>query len=125
MWSAPSVLIHGDLRYENLLVDAATGELTGVLDWEEALAGDAAQDMATLMYVGEPFVWAVIGAYQRWGGRTDAQFARRVAGYWELREFLSIPFTARLGDQAEWQEQIDILIQGPIFVVDQRFASAR
>src|SRR5262249_55508136 len=86
--------------------------------------GDAAQDLATLLYVGAPFVQAVISAYHHWGGHVDARFVRRVSGYWELREFLSLPLLARLGDQSEWQGQIAKLIHGPIFQAEQRFVFA-
>jgi len=37
------VLVHGDFRLGNLLVDE--GGLTGVLDWEQSHAGDGAEDL--------------------------------------------------------------------------------
>lgn len=40
----PPVLVHGDFRMGNLLVDA--GRLTGVLDWELAHIGDGHEDLA-------------------------------------------------------------------------------
>lgn len=41
------VLTHGDYAPDNLLVDPATGELTGVVDWELATADDRVHEIAT------------------------------------------------------------------------------
>jgi len=45
---APSGLVHGDLGGRNVLVDHATGRLTGVLDWDSVAMGDPAIDLAAL-----------------------------------------------------------------------------
>lgn len=42
-------LVHGDLNPKNLLVDPATGGITGVLDWEFAYAGAPLADAGTLL----------------------------------------------------------------------------
>lgn len=42
-------LVHGDLNPKNLLVDPATGGVTGVLDWEFAFAGAALTDVGNLL----------------------------------------------------------------------------
>lgn len=50
------VLTHGDYAPDNLLVDPATGELTGVVDWELATADDRVHEIATAeVYLSE---WA-------------------------------------------------------------------
>lgn len=55
--SYPPVLIHNDLASYHLLTDAATGTLTGVLDFGEAGWGDPAADYAALISsYGESFV---------------------------------------------------------------------
>ena len=41
-------LVHGDFNPSNILIDAA-GEVTGVLDWEFAHAGDPIADVANLL----------------------------------------------------------------------------
>ena len=46
--TAPARLTHGDFNPSNLLIDAA-GEVTGVLDWEFAHAGDPIADVANLL----------------------------------------------------------------------------
>jgi len=40
------VLVHGDYGPNNVLLDPATADITGVLDWEWAHAGDPAEDLA-------------------------------------------------------------------------------
>jgi aminoglycoside phosphotransferase (APT) family kinase protein len=42
-------LVHGDLNPKNLLVDPATTEVTGVLDWEFAHAGVPGADLGNLL----------------------------------------------------------------------------
>jgi aminoglycoside phosphotransferase (APT) family kinase protein len=40
------VLVHGDYGPQNVLLDPATLEITGILDWEWAHAGDPMEDLA-------------------------------------------------------------------------------
>lgn len=42
-------LVHSDLNPKNVLVDAATGEITGLLDWEFAHAGSPFTDLGNLL----------------------------------------------------------------------------
>jgi aminoglycoside phosphotransferase (APT) family kinase protein len=42
-------LVHGDFNAKNLLVDPATGGVTGVLDWEFAYAGAPLADVGNLL----------------------------------------------------------------------------
>ena len=42
-------LVHSDFNPKNLLVDPATGEVTGVLDWEFAHAGSPYTDLGNLL----------------------------------------------------------------------------
>ncbi len=44
---APS-LLHGDLSYDNILIDSATGDLKSVIDWEDAVLGDPIFELAGL-----------------------------------------------------------------------------
>ena len=60
-----AVLLHNDFAAEHLLVDDASGTITGVIDWSDVAVGDPAFDFAGLFH---------------WGG--DA-FARRVAAVYE------------------------------------------
>ncbi|CAM5286605.1 Phosphotransferase enzyme family protein [Streptomyces rimosus subsp. rimosus] len=45
--TAPATLVHNDLKGEHLLV-AEDGRVSGVLDWTDAVTGDAAEDVAGL-----------------------------------------------------------------------------
>jgi aminoglycoside phosphotransferase (APT) family kinase protein len=67
---APTVLVHGDFRLGNLMVD--TAGLRAVLDWELAHFGDAAEDLA----------WACLMPW-RFG-----QIHQRVAGLGALQPLL-------------------------------------
>ena len=42
-------LTHGDLGGENVLLDPESGELVGVLDWDDAVPGDPAVDLAAIL----------------------------------------------------------------------------
>ncbi|MFH9422266.1 phosphotransferase family protein [Streptomyces sp. NPDC017529] len=43
--TAPGTLVHNDIKGEHLLV-AGDGRISGVLDWTDAVTGDAAEDVA-------------------------------------------------------------------------------
>lgn len=69
----PSVLVHGDLLGQNILLDP--GEPFGVIDWEYAQRGDPAYDLAIVTRgARKPFQTAdgmqlLLEAYARHGGR--------------------------------------------------------
>lgn len=50
-------LVHADFNPKNLLVDPATGGVTGVLDWEYAYAGAPLADVGNLLRFGEDAVF--------------------------------------------------------------------
>jgi aminoglycoside phosphotransferase (APT) family kinase protein len=57
-----ATLLHNDYKYDNLVLDEATLEIKGVLDWEMATVGDPWMDVgASLAY---------------WAEETDGEFAR-------------------------------------------------
>lgn len=68
-----TVLVHSDFNARNLLVDPATLELTGVLDWEFAHAGAPLADVGNLLRFDRagPFVDAVADAYLTTTGGLD------------------------------------------------------
>jgi len=108
------VLQHGDLWYENILLDASKANVTGVLDFASSAIGDLAQDFATLRYFGQPFVAEVIEAYQAAGGRLGEDFHYRVQKYWELRDFGGVQFAVRFNDAQEFEDSLGKLREGPI-----------
>ncbi|HZU12374.1 MAG TPA: phosphotransferase [Chloroflexota bacterium] len=107
-------LIHGDLWYEHVLVEAATGRITGIVDFETAAMGDPAQDLATQRYLGADFAGQVLAAYRAAGGDAGPSLAHRVRRLWELREFAGLEFVIRTGDSVEMADALRKLRSGPI-----------
>ncbi|RYU11911.1 phosphotransferase family protein [Nocardioides iriomotensis] len=66
-------LVHSDVNPNNVLVDAATGAVTGLLDWEFAHAGHPSTDLGNLLrFDREPvFVEAVLDGYLSVAGHLD------------------------------------------------------
>jgi aminoglycoside phosphotransferase (APT) family kinase protein len=71
-----SVLLHGDLSPEHVLVAPRGGWITGIIDWGDAMWGDPARDFIFLLEDwGEDFLaWALEG----YGRAEDATFLQRV-----------------------------------------------
>ncbi|HLY31692.1 MAG TPA: phosphotransferase [Ktedonobacterales bacterium] len=109
-------LLHGDLWYENILVDDEAAHITGVVDFENMGIGDPAEDLATLLYLGDEFQRLVVAEYlimnepDALGDNLD----QRVRVRWEMREFLGVGFAA-LYDLAELPDALEKLRRGPIF----------
>lgn len=63
--SSRIALVHADFNPKNLLVDPATGGVTGVLDWEYAFAGAPLGDVGNLLRFAQDEVFdrAVAAAY--------------------------------------------------------------
>lgn len=59
-------LVHSDLNPKNVLVDEATGEVTGLLDWEFAHAGSPFSDLGNLLRFDRrpAFADAVVATYE-------------------------------------------------------------
>jgi aminoglycoside phosphotransferase (APT) family kinase protein len=59
-------LVHSDLNPKNVLVDAATGAVTGLVDWEFAHAGLPTADLGNLLRFDrqEAFAEAVLGTHR-------------------------------------------------------------
>lgn len=106
-------VLHGDLWYENVLVDGAARSVVGVVDFENASIGDPAQDFATLLHLGEPFMQRVVAAYPQMGAPLGDAFAHRVRRYWELREFGGVRFAAQHAP-TELVDAIRKLREGPV-----------
>lgn len=45
----PSVLVHGDYRFDNLVIEPQRGSVRAVLDWEIATIGDPLADLASML----------------------------------------------------------------------------
>lgn len=71
------VLLHHDLSDDHLLADPATGVLTGVIDFEDAIVGDPAFDFIGLARLGTQ-------VFDRYRGPRDEGFAGRMRFYTRL-----------------------------------------
>jgi aminoglycoside 2''-phosphotransferase len=109
------VLSHGDLWYENMLVDDAATRFTGVVDWEHVSRMDPALDFSTQLHLGERFLSLVIEAYRSGGGTFDEDDAYRMRRLWELREFYGVLYCVRFPeDEEEMADSIRKLRAGAI-----------
>jgi aminoglycoside phosphotransferase (APT) family kinase protein len=107
-------LRHGDLWYDHVLVDPASGRLLAVIDWEAAALGDPALDLAVQFHLGEPFAAATLAAYGAQGGEVDPGLRHRVRRLWELREFGGVRAAVELNDRDELEDAIRKLRAGPV-----------
>lgn len=65
----PLRFTHNDLGIEHVLVDPATGEVRGIIDWSDAAVADPASDFARLERdLGPNAVEFALAAYRREGG---------------------------------------------------------
>lgn len=63
-FEGPLRFIHHDLSPEHVLVDPETGRLTGIIDWTDAILGDAARDFVFLVaWQGWGFAEEVLRSY--------------------------------------------------------------
>jgi aminoglycoside phosphotransferase (APT) family kinase protein len=109
------VLRHGDLWYENILMDVATGRVSGMLDFEHIAIGDRAQDFATQLHMGAGFARLVVDEYRKTGSTVEADFAHRMAVWWQLRELDGVDFALQSDDAVELEDAIHKLRRGPVF----------
>lgn len=102
-------LVHSDLNPKNLLLDPATLEITGVLDWEFAHAGHPFTDLGNLLrFERDPtFGEAVLDSHvaRRGGTADEALVLARAADLWAL-----IDLAARRG-QNPVADRADVLLR--------------
>ncbi len=64
-YEGPLRFIHHDLDPQHLTVDSKTGQLTGILDWTDAILGDSARDFVVLVtWRGWSFAEEVLRSYR-------------------------------------------------------------
>nr|KEP23136.1 hypothetical protein DA06_11740 [Georgenia sp. SUBG003] len=84
--AARRVLSHNDLGIEHVLVDRATGEVTGVIDWADAALVDPARDLGLILRdLGDDGLEASLAAMRTRQGadaRTDADGLRGRARFY-------------------------------------------
>ena len=89
-------VVHNDICADHVLVDPATGRLTGLIDWADMMVGDPALDFVGLIQVGGwDFVRDVLHHYR--GEPGDAFFERIV---WAART-LTLHWLVELMDRGD------------------------
>ncbi len=96
----PDVPIHGDLWYENILINRESGRVSGVLDFDETSIGDPAWDLATQLHCGRVFAELVFEAY----ANRDDSLWRRAEALFQLRPFEGLDWAVRYKDAAEFED---------------------
>ena len=98
-WNGSLQLVHQDLSPDHVLVNEATGEITGVLDWTDTILGDAARDLVFLVtWQGWDFLEKVLAAYPR---TIDHDFRSRLR---EMSQLLSLMWLAYAHEQGAEME---------------------
>lgn len=83
-----SVLVHEDLLPQHILYDSAQKQITGVIDWTDAVINDPAIDFAFLVEgFADEFMDLVIDVY---AGEVDDTFKRRAVFYSTIVPFYGI-----------------------------------
>lgn len=95
------VIRHGDLGGDNILRDAATGALTGVIDFASAGIGDPAIDLAALSTLSERMLAQLLAAWP--AARALLPRARFYRGTFALQEAL---YGLRDGDEESFESGI-------------------
>lgn len=107
-------LTHGDFWFENIIVDEHATHVLGIVDWEHAAIGDRAQDLATLLHLGQDFTAETLRAYREQGGLFNENDHYRMQRLWELRDFYGVLYGIRFNDEEELLDSIRKLREGPV-----------
>lgn len=100
-------LIHGDLDDAHVLVDAKTGQLTGIIDFGDAMVGDPALDFAG--FEGA-FRAALLGSYEL---PVDATLERRADVYrQQISPYNAVFYGLEIGDPEWVRRGLDALVKG-------------
>jgi aminoglycoside 2''-phosphotransferase len=95
-WRFAPCLIHDDIGPEHVLV-SLSGDLVGVVDWEDLTVGDPVSDFAWLLHARPEDGERALGAY---GGAPDPTFRMRAAFYYWLMPFHEVAYGVRTGQRA-------------------------
>lgn len=100
-------LCHGDLWYENILVNGDSSRITGIIDFSEISLGDPARDLAVQLYLGVDFFKTVYNKYISKMGYACPHFIQRIKLHWELRELIGLQYCIKHGDWDEFREGVE------------------
>ena len=94
-WRFAPTVIHGDLVPANVLV-SSSGELVGVIDWEEVRTGDPASDFAWWLHADPAIGERMVSAY---GGAPEPRFAARARHAYALAPWHDVAHGIALRDE--------------------------
>lgn len=97
------VLRHGDFGGSNILFDATSREVSGVIDFGFAGMGDPAVDLAALSWYGETFLHRVYSVYPELAAPAVQERARFYRSTHALQQAL---WALETGDEAEFADGI-------------------
>jgi aminoglycoside phosphotransferase (APT) family kinase protein len=95
-WRFAPCIVHNDLGPEHVLV-AASGDLAGVIDWEDAEVGDPAADFAFLLHAYPGAGERALAAY---GGPPDRTFRERARFLFLLMPWYEVIYGLDSGQDA-------------------------
>ena len=92
------VFCHNDVRDDHVMVDPASGLVIGLIDWGDAVLGDPALDLATVLAdFGRPTLARVLAAY---GGPREDGLEERLLHVARRRLVEDLAWRVRTGDRA-------------------------
>ncbi len=111
--SRQGVLVHGDYGPQNVLLDPASGEITALMDWEWAHAGDPVEDVAWFEWIirmHHPSQVRFLGAFFGTYGRSPAWTLRHRAMIARTRGMLAFSERrqASAPDTRQWQQRLQV-----------------
>lgn len=102
-------LVHSDLNPKNLLLDAVTGEVTGVVDWEFAHAGHPYTDLGNLLRFDRADAWVdgVLAAWCEHHGDDPGQ----AVGLARSADLIALVDLSATGARTPVHERADVLLR--------------
>ncbi|OAS82167.1 phosphotransferase family protein [Metabacillus litoralis] len=104
-YSYKPVLCHGDLWYENILMNKKQTSITGIIDFSDMKIGDPAIDLVPHHYLGEDFYSLVLSEYSS-AFPEDHTIDDRVKRHRGLRELTGLEYAIKHKDDIELKDSI-------------------
>jgi len=102
--TAPCAVLHGDLKPDHVLYDAAGGQITGVLDWGDVSLGDPDFDLAVIgMFFGHELLARLL---EHLPDRDPAVVRDKACFFTTLRGLQDIRYDLDHGDPATAQRAV-------------------
>ncbi len=106
-------LCHGDMWYENILVDNSYSHVVGVIDFSNMMIGDPAIDLVPQAYLGKEFFHMVLNEYKK--VFDDETIGQRIKRHKALREISGLRYVIKNNQTEEYEDSIS-KIRNEIFL---------